>query len=402
MTKTLKQAPAATPQVDKRENLGQIFTHDDTVAFMLSLRQNKDPKTTLEPSCGDGAFSNKLPGCTAIEFDPAVRPNYALLMDFFAFPPWKFRTQMANPPYVKGKSILPATRALIAHNSLLFHEKTNLYVYFFEKMVRDHMDGIGSEIIIIIPRDFLKATSAAIFNQYLYMHGTITHYYDHGDKKMFKDASPNTCIIRFEYGNFSRKTVTNDGIRRFILDNGQLLFLKDNYAIPFSDLFDVRVGGVTGLDEIFVKPEGNKAFVYSATRTTGQTRKMFYYGKGKVPAQLAAHKDVLIKRKIKTFTEDDWWMWGRDYHHSTDKRIYVNCKTRQADPFFCHPCNDYDGAVLALFLKDQKQDPKALCEALNKVDWNELGFKCGDRFLFSQRSLENIKLPEAFTRFIKK
>jgi hypothetical protein len=34
---------------------------------MISLIQNQG--TILEPSCGAGAFSNKLPNCTAIEID---------------------------------------------------------------------------------------------------------------------------------------------------------------------------------------------------------------------------------------------------------------------------------------------------------------------------------------------
>lgn len=60
-----------------------------------------------------------------------------------------------------------------------------------------------------------------------------------------------------------------------------------------------------------------------------------------------------------------------------------------------------DDLVSKLNLKDQTLDANALCEALNKVDWNELGFMCGIRYIFSQRSLENIKLPETFRCFLK-
>ena len=34
---------------------------------------------------------------------------------------------------------------------------------------------------------------------------------------------------------------------------------------------------------------------------------------------------------------------------------------------------------------------------LNAVDWKELGFICGGRYLFSQKSLENSKLPDIFS-----
>jgi adenine-specific DNA-methyltransferase len=39
---------------------------------------------------------------------------------------------------------------------------------------------------------------------------------------------------------------------------------------------------------------------------------------------------------------------------------------------------------------------------LNDVDWSELGFVCDGRFLFSQRSLEQALLPEAFAEFAVK
>ena len=93
-------------------------------------------------------------------------------------------------------------------------------------------------------------------------------------------------------------------------------------------------------------------------------------------------------------TEENWWLWGRDYHKSDDRRVYVNCKTRYENPFFTHPCKDYDGSVLAVFIKDNKYTEDECCEMLNNVDWVDLGFKVGGRYIFSQKSLENIKLSE--------
>lgn len=74
----------------------------------------------------------------------------------------------------------------------------------------------------------------------------------------------------------------------------------------------------------------------------------------------------------------------------------MNQKTRNRNPFFVHECKDYDGSVLALFLKDQNMDEHKLCASLNAVDWRDLGFVCGDRYIFNQKSLENIKLPWNF------
>ena len=50
----------------------------------------------------------------------------------------------------------------------------------------------------------------------------------------------------------------------------------------------------------------------------------------------------------------------------------------------------------------QAADLKRLTAMLNDVDWSELGFVCDGRFLFSQRSLEQALLPEAFAEFAVK
>ena len=39
-----------------------------------------------------------------------------------------------------------------------------------------------------------------------------------------------------------------------------------------------------------------------------------------------------------------------------------------------------------------------ICDKLNDIDWQELGFVCDGRFLFSQRSLENVVLDSSFMR----
>ena len=92
-------------------------------------------------------------------------------------------------------------------------------------------------------------------------------------------------------------------------------------------------------------------------------------------------------------------MWGRLHYRSERPRVYVNGKTRSAKPFFIHDCKDYDGAVLAIFPRRADVDPVAFRDALNAVDWGDLGFVCDGRFLFTQRSLENAPLPVAFAAF---
>ena len=374
---------------------GQVFTPPEIVARMLVLRRNHG--RALDPACGDGAFSNRIPGCVAIEMDPAHCPPGALNLDFFAYPEAeKFATIIGNPPYVKARDILPETSLRLVSSLLNGH--ANLYLHFIEKCVR-HL-APGGELILITPRDFLKATGAGQLNTWLSDQGTITDFEDLGDARIFDGATPNCAIWRFEKGNASHRLT--DG-RRMALFGGQLMFTRGIYSLPLASVFAVKVGAVSGADEIFSNPEfANADFVCSKTAQSGETRRMIWRDREGPIDWLEQHKERLLARRVTRFDENNWWKWGRRHHVADAPRIYVNGKTRNARPFFLHPCTNYDGAVIALFPHRKNLGAaglRRLAEMLNDVDWAELGFVCDGRFLFAQRSLEQALLPEGFAEF---
>lgn len=371
---------------------------------MLALRRHKAGRT-LEPSAGAGAFVEALrkerADLVAIELDERWVGEGVQQMDFFDYSETEvFDCIIGNPPYVRYQDILPATKAKLS--STLFDQRTNLYLFFMEKSVR-HLRQ-GGELIFITPRDFLKATSARRFNQWLYEQGTITDFIDLGDGHIFEQHTPNCVIFRFEKGDFSRRM--SDG-RRFDCQRGQLLFLPADsgeaaaaYTARLGDFFSVRVGAVSGMDKVFTHAQaGNADFVCSETQRTGKTRRMIF----QTPHEaLLPHKSELLARRIRTFNEENWWQWGRLHHASEQGRIYVNAKTRAEKPFFLHASTYYDGAVLALFPKSKDttaQQLRQYCERLNAMDWRSLGFVCDGRFLFSQRSLENCPVGQQFGVF---
>ena len=392
---------------------GQVFTPPAVVQAMLALRQNQG--RILEPSCGDGAFSLHLPGAVAIELDQRHAPQGSLHLDFFAYPQSeKFATIIGNPPYVRYQDILPTTRMLL--RSPLFDQRSNLYLFFIEKAIR-HLDE-GGELIFITPRDFLKTTSSVRLNQWLYAQGSITHAIELGDARIFSGAVPNCLIWRFELGCRERRMRyaeigTADELQRalaappweerYCLEAaGQLMFSREKHRLPLKSIASVKVGAVSGADEIYADAEqGNRDFVCSSTRTTGKTRRMIWVGPDDPPADsLLPHKARLIARGIRPFDESNWWHWGRGYPENNRPRIYVNGRTRQPQPFFQHPCPHFDGAILAIFPHDPDINLPAFCAALNAVAWEQLGFVCDGRYLFTQRSLENAPLPEDFARFL--
>ena len=423
-------SPAALVQSEehRRVRFGQFFTPPAVARLIASLITH--PAPILEPSAGNGAlvaairerFGNATPPITLIERDPAVAPAEAIIANYFGWlPEATFATIIGNPPYVRAQWIDEETRAAwqkltSCYDLPKLDARANLYLYFIADGIRRLVPG--GELIFIVPRDWLKATSSAPLNRWLYRQGTITHLIDLGDARIFEGALPNCHIFRFVKGEMNRETLVAtinqgepipDGARalnwqkRFMSEaNGQLLFLTQPHAYRMSDIATVKVGAVSGCDAIFADSRhANREFVYSATVRTGKTRPMFFPDPESPPPKwLLPHKERLINRRVRAFNETNWWHWGRLHPQTDAPRIYVNAKTRAPRPFFTHPCRDFDGSVLAIFPHDPTVDLSALCDALNSIDWDELGFRCDGRFLFTQRSLENAPLPEAFGRFL--
>ncbi len=378
-------------------SLGQVFTPPRVVEFMLGLCTNTG--RVLEPSAGAGAFFALLRAqgrdCVGLEVDARVAPDGVEVGDFFDYPlAEQFDTIIGNPPYVRFQDIAVDTRKRL--KSDFFDARSNLFLFFIEKCI--HHLKPGGELVFIVPREFIKLTAARKMNTWLYEQGSITHFYETGDTRVFDEHTPNCAIFRFEKGRMDRRMA--DG-RRFTEVDGQLMFLRDDYGVRLADVFAVKVGAVSGADSIFTHPKGNMEFVCSKTVETGETRRMLY---GIKHPHLEKHKEALLARRVRPFDESNWWQWGRAFPINLHPRIYVNGRTRKPDPFFLHDCNSFDGAVLALFTRNQRMPRRELIECtlmLNKeVDWQELGFVCDGRFLFTQRSLQTCLLPDRFARFL--
>ena len=196
--------------------------------------------------------------------------------------------------------------------------------------------------------------------------GSITFWKDLGDDRVFPDATPNCAIWRFEKGG----------------SKGVISFSPPKECL--GDYFDIRVGAVSGADSIFTSVEQpNAHFVCSKTRKNGYMRPMIY---NECHPSLYPYKETLLKRRIKSFDESNWWHWGRECPIREGERIYVNTKTRNENPFFVSSEKHFDGSVLALFPK-KRMNLRRVANTLNKTDWSAKGFMCNNRYLFSQNSL---------------
>jgi len=361
--------------------LGQVFTPPAVVSAMLALRQNFG--RVLEPSAGAGAFMRALESdAVGFELDARVVADARVQVgDFFAYSlDNRFDTIIGNPPYVRYQDIRLSTKRLLPME--WFDRRSNLYLFFIAKCMA-HLDT-GGELIFITPRDFMKSTNAKRLNEALYKQGSMTHFIELGDARVFDGYTPNCAIWRWQRGLKSRKTAQGN---LFCYQDGQIWF---GDAPPtgdrLGDYADVKVGAVSGADNIFANNRhANISMVCSQTRATGLERKMIY---NKRCEYLQQHKAALLRRRIRRFDESNWWQWGRRYDDRPGARVYVNCKTRHAKPFFASDTRAYDGSVLALFPKDGISASR-LAGKLNRVDWQALGFVCDGRLMFTQKSLAN-------------
>lgn len=386
----------------KIKNFGQIFTSFNMASFMLLLLKNKG--SILEPSCGKGVFTNLIKKITnnyiGIEKDTDIYNSLEdkeniLNIDFFDFSEDnKFDSILGNPPYVSGKNILIDTKSKLLKYNL--QEKTNLYIYFIFKCIK-HLNENG-ELIFIVPRDFINQTTAIKLNTYLYENGYFTHFFDYGDEKIFNGVSLNICVFRYEKNNLKKQenilVETKNGMQKMFFNNGMFNFSERKTVKNNNDYFMVKVGAVSGMDAIY-KDEvfGDTDFVCSSTFDTGKTCK-YIYKDIKNNKKILENKEILIKRKIKKFNDNNWFEWGRDVNFFVGKkRIYVNSKTRKINPFFINDCDYYDGSIIAIYpLFDCKIED--LKNKLNDIDWKEYGFISGGRFIFNVGSFLRISIPE--------
>ena len=110
------------------------------------------------------------------------------------------------------------------------------------------------------------------------------------------------------------------------------------------------------------------------------------------------HYNELIGRKIKKFTESDWWKYGAirnlDLMKSNRPRIYGLMKTRDESPFWLGEEGSlFSGGVFALFLKEGVN--MDICEAVEYLNSDEFKVIMKESNLYSNNKVSIT--PSAFS-----
>lgn len=388
---TTKDTPHAS-MLD--ESLGQVFTPKEIVEQMIGLKKNHG--RTLEPSSGMGHIARFLPKDTVtIEYDSTVAEVYKPThqMDFFSFLPVEpFDSIVGNPPYLQYKQIEQSVIDNIKNHVddvEMFNEKTNLYVFFMKRCI--DLLSEGGELIFLIPKDYLAATSCAKFNTWMLEVGSYTHIISLGDR-CFNGASPDVVLIRYVKG--LRSNTLEDG--RFVTNTNGVVrvvesLLEDSYRL--GDKFKISVGIATGNNTLYLSKEGDQDVIVSYTKAKGEVGKIF--SEKAAETALLAHKEELENTYKVQKGKKQWFEYLRGIPTVDKDCIFVNCKTRDPKPFFtAKGVRSWDSSVMALIPLEDGLDLEKEVELLNNVDWSALGFQSAGKYEFNQKVLSNTLLPK--------
>lgn len=352
----------------QKKCLGQYFTVSDGLQQFVFDKVNNRSCRILEPSFGAGHLLKKFKEydpdypMECYEIDNTITPVIAInehqqvtYGDFTKLTLTnKFKTIVGNPPYVKQTT-------------------GNLYIKFIE-LCYELLEDDGGEMIFIVPSDFIKLTSAAGIIDKMTRTGSFTDFLFPNNEKLFDGASIDVLVFRYEKG-CSSKTTNLNGKPMFCNVNKGIITFSDTEvcdgASSIDSRFHVYVGLVSGKDEIYRVPIGNievladkgrvERYIYTETFPTNNAE---------IDGHLLKHKDKLLERRIKKFSESNWFEWGAPRNISSMRKywgrrcIYIRNMTRHKEIAFTGTVQYFGGTLLCLV---PKMDADTETDTINNI-----------------------------------
>ena len=380
-----------------KKELGQYFTTSTLLQqFVYDVVKYKDAPL-LEPAFGIGHLLQKFIDynenypMTLYEIDNTITPmpifnEYQEIkyVDFMTNNnKHKFKTIIGNPPYVKGK------------------KTSNLYLKFIEKCY--HMLASGGELIFIVPSDFIKVTSAAKIIDLLVSNGSFTNFLFPHDEKLFMGASIDIMVFRYEKDLFDNTVIVNDEKMKYAANKGIITFHHGDLIIKgpiLSDIFNIYVGIVSGLDKVYKSSFGNIEVLSDLAITTKFIfPEAFPTGTKEIDDLLIANKSALLSRRIKKFSESNWHEWGAPRNikqirlHWGKSCIYVKTITRKKIVAFIDIVQYFSGSLLCMIPKNNMSiDELENIVAFLNNDAFISGYLYAGRFKIGHKQLCNVMI----------
>ena len=113
-------------------------------------------------------------------------------------------------------------------------------------------------MIFIVPSDFLKLTGASKLLNNMMTNGSIIHIYHPPNEKLFKNASIDVIVFRYDTDKLiEKKVLYNDELMYLTNSNGLITVGEElvDDGVMFKDMFDIYVGLVSGKEEVYKNKE---------------------------------------------------------------------------------------------------------------------------------------------------
>lgn len=371
-------------------SIGQYFTISEELQTWVFEKVQHKGCELLEPSFGVGHLLQKFKEMdinykmTCCELDTSITPilsfnehQKVIYDDFMKHEFLLFKTIIGNPPYVKQK-------------------KQNLYIQFIEKCY--HLLDTNGELIFIVPSDFIKLTSASKLINKMILHGSFTDFLFPNNEKLFEGASIDVLIFRYQKDISTPYTQVNGEQKYCNVTNGIITFSdKEVVGESLDTYFHIYVGIVSGKDEVYKVPFGNISVLIDKDKVeTFICISNFPSNCKEIDEHLENAKDKLLQRKIKKFTEKNWFEWGalrnvRSIEENLGKPcIYIRNMTRQKEVAFKGTVQHFGGSLLCLIPKTDI-DIDNIVKIINSEELQK-EYRYAGRFKIGQKQVCNIRL----------
>lgn len=370
-----------TEFIKEIKQLGQYFTKDKTLQNNVKKLVKNETGDILEPCIGRGDLVSIFPSRTfdmyeidtSIDFLENIDKSKIVFGDFLQQEiTKKYHTIVSNPPYVKCKD-------------------GNLYIKFIEKCFE--LLHSGGEMIFIIASDFFKKTHCSNIIKRMVNNGSFTDIFHPESEKLFDYANVNVLIFRYIKDVKINKCNYNNELLYVNECHGIITFDKSIKSISISENFEVKVGMVSGNENVFKQPFGNVAFI----RSENVLEKYIFITD--LPTEnriinehLIKHKTELLNRKIRKFNESNWFEFGalRNYKFIKDnfgkKCIYVYTVTRNKIVAFIGNVGYFSANLLCMFPKNT-QNLHKMVDYINSADFKK-NYTYSGKFVIGQKQLE--------------
>jgi adenine-specific DNA-methyltransferase len=378
----------------KRKSLGQYFTTSAALQDWIYEKVQYKGQPLLEPSVGAGhllqPFLRVNPAYPIIsyEIDGSIarlplRPMEDWVVGDFltAEITDRFPTIIGNPPYVKRS------------------HKPNLYLDFITRCL-DLLTPNG-ELLMIVPSDFLKLTSAAPLLKRMVAGGAFTDVWFPHDEGLFAGAAIDVVLFRYQQGLAQTMVLVNDVPKSLRCSEGIVTFVGTDVSAAsqtIGDLFDVYVGIVSGADGVYRSTIGDTPILTDKDRvSTFILPRVWPTGSAAIDARLLEHKAVLLGRKIRRFDESNWWQWGalRNLEAvvaATGRPcLYVRMMTRSTEVAFPGTVQLFGGGLLCLIPK-ATAPADAIAKALIAIQDVRNDYVYAGRFKMGHKQVRQILL----------